>query len=49
MFMNVSVILYTASFYFYVKHYIIGSYTLKKNLNEVEKCYLLNYLYLFIR
>jgi len=48
MFMNVSVILYTTSFYFYVKHYIIG-YILYNNLNEVEKCNLLKYLYLFIR
>ena len=45
--MNVSVILYTTSFYFYVIHYIIG-FILYKNLNKLEKCNLLKYLYLFI-
>jgi len=52
MFMNVSVILYTPSF-FYVKRYLLNitlyDLILYKDLNEVEKCNFLIYSYLFIR
>ena len=49
--MNVSVILYTSLFY--VKRYLLNitlyDLILNIDLNEVEKCNLLKYLYLFIR